>query len=171
MIYLVNALNGKRSIVRTTKILVDDEPLPIIHSDNVLMTAGEVCHYYTKATFIETKNIFVRYNGSGREVSNQERIPGMLTITNKRIIFSGSQSAFDKTITSLSSITPQKDRVLFQFGDKQYPLMLKEPKFVYQIVARVINTTEIGSPKFLGEIPNQLENNFVEQIKAKEIKN
>ncbi len=169
VVYFINALKGQRSIGKAKKIsdrtLADDEPLPLVQSSNVLMTNGEVCHYYEQATFVKTKNVVTGYTGGSRGVSVrimkgmsyhvgaskskpirgnvQEKTPGMLTITNKRIVFSGSKGAFDKKITSLSSITPHIDGVSFQFGEKQYPLMLKEPTFVYQLVARIINETAI----------------------------
>lgn len=169
IVYFTNALRGQRSIGRTAGIsnkqLLDDQPLPIVQAENVLLTAGEVCHYHSQATHVKTKNVVVGYTGGSRGVSIrvmkgmsyrvgasksqpirgnvQEKTPGMLTITNKRIVFSGAKGTFDKKIITLSSITPHTDGVSFQFGDKQYPLMLKEPTYVYQIVARIINTTEI----------------------------
>lgn len=169
IVYFINAIKGKRSIGKnkgiSNRTLADNEPLPIVQASNVLMTAGEICHYYKQATFVKTKNVVVGYTGGSRGVNIkvmkgmsyhvgssksqpirgnvQEKTPGMLTITNKRIIFSGSEGAFDKKITSLSSITPYTDGILFQFGEKQYPLMLKEPIFVYQIVARIINSIEV----------------------------
>lgn len=169
VIYFINAIKGKRSTGKklniSNKQLAEDEPLPIVESCNVLLTTEETCHYYAQATHVKTKNVIVGYTGGSRGVSIrvmkgmsyrmggsksqpirdnvQEKTPGMLTITNKRIIFSGAKGAFDKKITSLSSITPHDDGISFQFGDKQYPLMLKEPIYVYQIVARIINTTKL----------------------------
>ena len=168
VIYFINALKGQRSIGRTagisSKTLADDEPLPVVQSGNVLMTAGEVCHYYAQATFVKTKNVVVGYTGGSRGVSIrvmkgmsyrvgasqsqpirgdvQEKTPGMLTVTNQRIVFSASKGAFDKKISSLSSITPYRDAVAFQFGESQYPLLLKEPVYVSQIIARIVNTSE-----------------------------
>lgn len=168
VVYLKNALNGQRSIGRvagiSNKQLADDEPLPVTSSPNVLMTSGEMCHYCNMATFVKTKNVVVGYTGGSRGVSIrvmkgmsyrvgatksqpirgnvQEKTPGILTITNKRIIFSADKGAFDKKITTLSSITPHSDGVSFQFGEKQYSLMTKEPLYVYQIVARIVNTVE-----------------------------
>ncbi len=168
VVYFINALKGKRSIGRKAGVndrtLADDEPLPVVDNSNALLSAGEICHYYAQATHVKTKNVVVGYTGGSRGVNIrvmkgmsyrvgaaksqpirdnvQEKTPGMLTITNKRIIFSGSKGAFDKKITSLSSLTPHSDGVSFQFGDKQYPLMLSEPTYVYQIIARIINSIE-----------------------------
>lgn len=158
-------ITGKQQISISHRQLAEDEPLPVVTSSNVLMTAGEVCHYYAPATFVKTKNVVVGYSGGSSGVSIrvmkgmsyrvgaskatpirgnvQEKTPGMLTITNKRVIFSASKGAFDKKITALSSITPHEDGVSFQFGEKQYPLMCNEPIYVYQILARIINSIEI----------------------------
>lgn len=162
VIYFINALKGRRSI--GGKQLRADEPLPIFNATNALMHADEVCHYTASATYVKTKNVVVGYTGGSRGVSIrimkglsyrvgasksqpirgnvQEKTDGILTITNKRIIFSASKGAFDKKISSLSSITPHSDGISFQFGESQYPLILKEPAYVYQIIARIVNTSE-----------------------------
>lgn len=161
--YLIAAINGGQ--ITSGPQLDENAPLPVVTSGNVPMTAGEVCHYCAPATFIKTKNVVVGYSGGSSGVSIrvmkglsyrvgaskatpirgnvQEKTPGTLTITNKRVIFSASKGAFDKKITSISSITPHKDGVSFQFGEKQYPLLCNKPMYVYQIVARVINSAEI----------------------------
>ena len=64
------------------------------------------------------------------------------SITNKRVVFSASKGAFDKNISALSEIDLYSNGIAFQFGDKQYSLECKKPKHVYQILARVINTSE-----------------------------
>lgn len=167
VIFFMNAMKGKRSLGALSKYkqLDDNEPLPVVQPSGVLLTAGEVCHYCEPATHVKIKNVVVGYTGGSRGVNIrvmkgmsyrvgaqksqpirgnvEERFPGVLTITNKRIIFSGAKGAFDKKWTQLSSITPHSDGVSFPFGDKQYPLMLKEPVYVAQLLARVINTTEL----------------------------
>lgn len=168
--YFIVALKGERIIGEqrmdiVQRQLADDEPLPIVTSGNVLMTAGEICHYNAPAVFVKTKNVVVGYSGGSSGVNIrimkgmsyrvgaskstpirgdvQEKTPGILTITNKRIIFSGSKGAFDKKITALSSVTPYNDGISFQFGEKQYPLMSDEPGYICQILARIINAVEI----------------------------
>lgn len=44
-----------------------------------------------------------------------------------------------KPITSLSSITPYSDGLGFQFGSNQHTVLVSPSKYVYQIVARIIN--------------------------------
>ena len=70
----------------------------------------------------------------------QERTNGLLSITNKRVVFSANKGAFDKKITSLSSVTPYTDAIAFQFGSQQFPLETNEPTYIYQILARIVNT-------------------------------
>lgn len=145
--------------------LADDAPLPVVASGNVPMMDGEVCHYCGPATFIKNKNVVVGYTGGSRGVSIrvmkgvsyrvgaskaspvrgdvQEKTPGILTITNKRVVFSASNGAFDKKITAISSVTPHKDGVSFQFGEKQYPLLCKNPGYVFKLVNRVINSAAV----------------------------
>lgn len=165
VIYFMNALKGQRSLGKMAgKQLRDDEPLPVMQATNALMHKDEICHYTASATYVKTKNVVVGYTGGSSGVSIrimkgmsyrvgasksqpirgdvQEKTEGILTITNRRIIFSASKGAFDKKITSLSSITPYSDGISFQFGENQYPLILKQPTYVYQIVARIINTSE-----------------------------
>ena len=72
----------------------------------------------------------------------QERTPGVLSITNKRVVFSGNKGAFDKKITALSSVTPYQNGIAFQFGNQQYPLVTSEPEYVYEILARIVNSSE-----------------------------
>jgi hypothetical protein len=72
----------------------------------------------------------------------QERTAGVLSITNKRVVFSGNKGAFDKKISTLSAVTPYKNGIAFQFGDHQYPLETNEPEYVYEILARVVNSSE-----------------------------
>ena len=165
VVYFVNALKGQRSLGKMAgKQLGEDEPLPVVQSSNVLMHKDEICHYTSSATYVKTKNVVVGYTGGSRGVSIrimkgmsyrvgasksqpirgnvQEKTEGLLTITNKRIVFSASKGAFDKKISALSSVTPHTDGISFQFGETQYPLMLKHPTYVYQIIARIVNSTE-----------------------------
>lgn len=167
--YFIAAIKNERlndlPVSNTTELqLADDEPLPVVLSCNVVMTSGEICHYYAPAAFVTTKNVVVGYSGGNSGVSVrvmkgmsyhigsskakpirgnvQEKTLGNLAITNKRIVFSGNKGAFDKKITALSSITPYNDGVSLQFGEKQYPLLCDNPSYVCQIIARIINTSE-----------------------------
>lgn len=61
---------------------------------------------------------------------------------NKRVVFSANKGAFDKKISALSAVTPYQNGIAFQFGDQQYPLETRQPEYIYQILARVVNSSE-----------------------------
>ena len=161
--YFIAAYKGERIQGNRPKHLSADEPLPIV-SSNVILSNGEVCHYCEAAIHIKTKNVVVSYS---RESYNnsistskrksmslvdqrttpigsnvQERTNGVLSITNTRIVFSGNNCAFDKKITALSSITPYKDGIAFQFGSQQQSLLTRDSEYIYEILTRIINSSE-----------------------------
>lgn len=141
--------------------LPEGKPLPEVRSKGAIIAPGEICHYSNPATFVKTKNVVVgqssTHNGASIRVAKgmsfrmgeshsrtirgnvQEKTSGILTVTNKRIVFSANKGAFDKPISSLSSITPYKDGIGFQFGSQQFPLLTADAQYIYQIVSRVVN--------------------------------
>lgn len=161
--YLMAALKGERIQGNRPLQLSADTPLPVVPS-NVMLSSGEVCHYCGAATFVKTKNVVVGYSGGSRGTSIriakgmsvrlgahkaapirgdvQERTQGVISITNKRVIFSANKGAFDKKISTLSAVTPYQNGIAFQFGGRQYPLETAQPEYVYQILARVVNSSE-----------------------------
>lgn len=161
--YLMAALKGERIQGNRPNTLDPNATLPIVQS-NLVLADGETCHYCGPATFVKTKNVVVGYSGGSRGTSIrvakgmsfrvgaqkaapirgdvQERTNGVLSITNKRVVFSGNKGSFDKKITALSAVTPYSNGIAFQFGETQYPLESREPEYVYQILARVINSSE-----------------------------
>jgi hypothetical protein len=146
--------------------IANGAPLPVVAHSNVMLTPGEVCHYLASATFVKTKNVVVGHSGGHSGVSIrvakgmsyrvgnsqstairgnvQEKTSGLLSITNKRIVFSASKGAFDKRISELSAITPYKDGIGFQFGSAQYPLITPDAEYIYQIISRIINDKTDG---------------------------
>lgn len=147
--------------VASVAVLPEGQPLPVVRCNGVMLGSGETCHYSKPATFVKTKNVVVGHSGGHSGVSIrvmkgmsyrigqsqstairgnvQEKTGGILTVTNKRIIFSANKGAFDKPLSSLSSITPYKDGIGFQFGSQQFPLITADAPYIYQIVSRVIN--------------------------------
>lgn len=141
--------------------LPEGKPLPEVRSKGAIIAPGEICYYSNPATFVKTKNVVVGHSGGHSGVSIrvmkgmsyrigqsqstairgnvQEKAGGILTVTNKRIVFSANKGAFDKPISSLSSITPYKDGIGFQFGSQQFPLLTADAQYIYQIVSRVVN--------------------------------
>ena len=162
--YLLAALKGDRIQGNRPKHLDADAALPVITTSNLMLSSGEICHYCGPATFVKTKNVVVGYSGGhagasirvtkGMSIRTgsskaapirgnvQERTPGILSISNKRVVFSGNKGAFDKKISALSAVTPYQNGIAFQFGDQQYPLESKEPEYVYEILARIVNSSE-----------------------------
>lgn len=146
------------------KALAPTDSLPVILTSNLLLSDGEICHYYEHATFVKTKNVVVGYSGGSHGTSIrvakgisfrvgaskaapvrgnvQEKTDGILSITNKRIIFSANKGAFDKKISALSAVTPYQGGIAFQFGEHQYPLETKESEYIFQILNRLINTSK-----------------------------
>ena len=161
--YLLAAIHGERIQGNRPMQISADAPLPVVPS-NVMLANGEVCHYCGPATFVKTKNVVVGYSGGSRGTSVriakgmsvhlgarkaapirgdvQERTQGVLSITNKRVVFSANKGAFDKKISALSAVTPYQNGTAFQFGDQQYPLETRQPEYIYQILARVVNSSE-----------------------------
>lgn len=147
--------------VASVAVLPEGQPLPVVRSNGVMLGSGETCHYSKPATFVKTKHVVLgqssTHSGTSIRVAKgmsfrmgeshsktirgnvQEKTAGILTVTNKRIIFSASKGAFDKSISSLSSITPYKDGIGFQFGSQQFPLMTADAPYIYQIVSKVVN--------------------------------
>lgn len=168
--YLLAAIKGERiqgnrpKQLDSPRQLDADAELPVITTSNLMLSSGEICHYCGSATFVKTKNVVVGYAGGSRGTSIriakgmsmrvgaqkaapirgdvQERTPGILSITNKRVVFSGNKGAFDKKISTLSAVTPYQNGIAFQFGDRQYPLESSEPEYVYEILARIVNSSE-----------------------------
>lgn len=161
--YFLAAISGERIQGNRHIEISADSTLPVV-SSNVMLSGGEVCHYCGPATFVKTKNVVVGYSGGSRGTSVrivkgmsvhlgsrkaapirgdvQERTQGVLSITNKRIVFSANKGAFDRKISTLSAVTPYKDCIAFHFGNQQFPLETKEPEYIYQILARIVNSSE-----------------------------
>ena len=128
---------------------------------NVILTDGENCYYCQQASFAKTKNVVVGYTGGGAGASVRvakglslhtgssakqairrdvvEKYPGLLTITNKRVVFSGTKGSFDKSLSSLSAVTPYKDAVAFQFGNNSFPLIVRNVNVVTNAVEQAVN--------------------------------
>lgn len=161
---ITQLISMRKKVHGNKKTLLPTDSLPVISTSNVLLSNGETCHYCGTAVFVKTKNVVVGYSGGSRgstirigkgmslKVGShkaspirgdvQERTEGVLSITNRRVVFSGNKGAFDKKISTLSSVTPYKNGIAFQFNDKQYPLETKEPEYIYEILARIINSSE-----------------------------
>lgn len=165
--YFVAAIKGKRiqgNGHAMQRHLKPDMPLPEVSSPNMFLSDGEICHYCGQATLVKTKNVVVGYTGGsagatiriakgvsfrtgsskGMPVRGdvQEKTNGVLSISNKRVVFSSIKTSFDKKISSLSALTPYQDGIVFQFGSQQYPMESNEPQYIYEIITRIVNPPE-----------------------------
>lgn len=164
LVGIVQLISRKKSKNKKgVKTLAPEEPLPVIITSNLILSADEVCHYSQQATYVKTKNVVIGYSGGSRGTNIrvakgvsfrvgaskaapvrgdvQEKTTGILSITNKRVVFSANKGAFDKKISALSAITPFQNGIAFQFGEHQYPLETKEAEYIYQIMNRIVETS------------------------------
>lgn len=149
-----SALGGERRLLPV-------DPLPVVPT-NVLLSPGELCHLCCPATYHEIRNEIVRQTGriSGgaglvgdglayelgrsvdlRPVREDVAIPspGTLSVTDRRIVFSGVRCAFDEQVTALSSITPIERGLALQFGSRQHILTLDEARYALDVIERVLS--------------------------------
>lgn len=143
--------------------LQNGAPLPVVMDSGLFLTSGEVCHYCDLATRVIFKNRVVGYEGGSSGVSVrvmkgvsyrvgqsrgtpirkdvQDRIDGVLSITNKRVVFTATRNSFDKKLSALTLGAPANGGIVLQFGDKEFFLALNRPEYVYQLITRIVQET------------------------------
>lgn len=169
--YLVAAILNKPILSRNIQteeimssanclVLNDNDELPIVNTQNIILQNEEVCHFYEQANYITVKNVIVgrktsggshstkflgvRYSGGERYSQTirenvSESTPGMFTITSKRIMFAGIKGSFIKNISNLNSVTPYNDALGLQFGKNHYLLQMNNAIYAHQIIMRLVN--------------------------------
>lgn len=108
--------------------------LPLLRCDNLQLEAGEVCHYADCAIYekkIRRPRTAGRRQAAGifhsRERSPQnfrdgvmdiafEQIDGFLYITNSRVLFSGGDEYWERSLGELLAVKPYLNCIKFQFG-------------------------------------------------------
>ena len=133
--------------------------LPILKTNKIFLKNGEVCHYIDKAIY-EKKTVrkrYVRRNtgysvpglfkgtrinlGGGKTdvVDNvqYETIRGILYITNRRIIFVGDQSGFDKKVDDLIALTPYANCVELQFSKDNYKIFVPDGNVTHTVLQQI----------------------------------
>ena len=133
--------------------------LPILKTNKIFLKNGEVCHYIDKAIY-EKKSVkkrYVRRNsgysapglfkgtrinfGGGKTdvVDNvqYETFRGILYITNKRIIFVGDQSGFDKKVDDLIALTPYANCVELQFSKENYKIFVPDGNLTHAVLQQI----------------------------------
>ena len=130
--------------------------LPILNTNKIFLKAGEQCHYIDKAIY-EKKTVKKRYvrrnNGysvpglfKGTRINmggghtdvidnvSYDTIRGILYITNKRIIFVGDQTGFDKKISDLIALTPYSNCVELQFSKDNYKIFVPDGNVTHLVL-------------------------------------
>lgn len=134
--------------------------LPTMKTDNIILSSGEECHFAERAILVKEK-ITKRYEGRSNGVSirlskhvtyrtgknkgrpveevTQEKIKGLVYVTNKRIIFMADKNAFDKKYSSLTGCAPFSNAVKLQFGTKTYTLMVPDGGAIGNVITMIGN--------------------------------
>lgn len=131
--------------------------LPVLEPYAIVTHAGEVCHYQAAASVLIIKNQVVGRTGgsggvsvrvakgltlhSGRGASQAIRkdipytYPGILTITNQRMIMTG-EKGFEYPLMKITSMVPYNryDGIILQFGRSTFTLLMDEPFAVPKIL-------------------------------------
>jgi len=122
--------------------------LPVLRTTQIFVRNGENCHYVENAIYEKEKKkrhtvrrnkgysvpglfkgtrIHVGNGGSDSyEESYYEKIQGKLFITNKRVIFVGSEDSFDEDLNNLTAITPYANCMEFHFNNRRYRIFLPD---------------------------------------------
>ena len=124
---------------------LDSGTLPVLNISTLILISGEVCHFVDKSCLLTQKTIrhtrhrnsgtsfriakgITYHTGGGLSSPVEEVIPvytpGYLYITNKRVIFTAREKAFDKKLSVLSALTPYSDAVGLQFGSRTFNLLV-----------------------------------------------
>lgn len=134
--------------------------LPVMKTDNIILTKGEECHFAERAILVKEK-VTKRYEGRSNGVSirlskhvtyrtgqnrgkpveevTQEKTKGLVYVTNKRIIFMADKNAFDKKYSTLTGCTPFSNAVKLQFGTKTFTLMVPDGGAIGNVITMIGN--------------------------------
>lgn len=131
--------------------------LPVLEPYAIVTHPGELCHYQAAASVLVIKNQVVGRTGgsggvsvrvakgltlhSGRGASQSIRkdvaytYPGILTITNQRMIMTG-EKGFEYPLLKITSMVPYNryDGITLQFGRSTFTLLLDEPFVIPKIL-------------------------------------
>lgn len=129
--------------------------LPILNTNKVFLKKDEHCHYIDKAIYEKRtiKKSYLRKNagysmpgllkgtrvnmGGGqtdvKENVQYETIRGILYITNKRVIFVGESTGFDKKIDELIALTPYSNCVELQFSKDNYKIFVPDGNITHMV--------------------------------------
>lgn len=142
--------------------------LPVVSAPMVIVLKDdEVCHYQSSATSLVIKNQVVGRTGgsggvsirvakgvtihSGRSAGQTIRenvpyyYPGILSVTNQRIIMTG-ENGFDQPLNKLTALIPYNgfEGITLQFGKSNYTLLMDEPYWIPKIMDLLRVGVKIG---------------------------
>ncbi len=129
------------------------------------MNSDEVCVYFGGAQYAITKNrvaghvherggasvrivpgvLVGRSTGVTRTVRENitERYPGMLYITNQRVVFAGDKGAFSKPLSAVTTMSVNPNGIELQFGSTFYSLLVPDSARCINILEGAINKMPI----------------------------
>lgn len=136
--------------------------LPALSGVPVVLTEGEVAHFFAPARRAVTKKkavgrtgksggVSVRVakgvsvrsgGGASRTVYNDvtDFFDGQVVLTNRRIVFLAKQGGFDCKLTAISAITPEGDRIMVQAGKDAYRLSVPQQGHFMKVLDMVVRT-------------------------------
>lgn len=68
------------------------------------------------------------------------KTPGIFSITNKRVVFSGIKGAFNRNLSEITAMTPYDDGLGVQFDEKHFLLQMKNSPVAFAILNRLLET-------------------------------
>lgn len=134
--------------------------LPFLRCDNLKLRDGEACHYADCAIYekkIRRPRSAVRRQAAGifrsRERGPQdirdavvdiafEQIEGFLYITNSRVLFSGGDEYWDRSLGELLAVKPYLNCVKFQFGRESYKVFVPDGSLPHLALNLIRRTTQ-----------------------------
>lgn len=144
---------------------------------NIVLQEGEICIHNEQITVEVIKNVVTGYTGGGGGVSVRvakglsvrngasERkairnnvsnfYPGILSITNKRIVLSSEKASINCSFDKIGAVAPYKKEKAFslQVGDKTFKILCKNPKKVCNLILnKGITNNSIGENNQIQEV-------------------
>lgn len=134
--------------------------LPELASVPVVLSEGEVAHFYAPARRYITKTKAVGRTGSGGGVSVRvakgvsvrtgggasqtvyddvtDSFGGVVVLTNRRIVFLAKQNGFDCKLSAISAILPEGNGLMIQAGAKNYRLAVAQQGYFSKALDMVV---------------------------------
>lgn len=140
--------------------------LPTKSNSVIVLQKNEIAHWEVPASLLISKTVTTGYSGGSRGVSLRVmkgvsyrvgasrstpireqvsiKLPGVLVITSKRVVFSSPTKSFSIPFTQLISFDPYSDGLGLQKGNSSYLLSLannKSGEVTFKVLTNAINRT------------------------------